>query len=262
MASGPARMNYWVEIRAAVRRTSKPHLVPLEDVGLYRGFRSIVAYDDVVATEIRAQGRTANLRGQVVYADTLFMDFDGHDPHAFRAWLLASGLAWEEYNSGNRSVHFHIPLVPVAAPWVTEAMRVWVKAAAPTADCSFYHPGGQYRLPGTYHTKRPGQRKELVAAGEGKALVLPETLAPRATGLMRADSSPEAFLAMLMMRKGEGGRRPWLWQAATVGAEGGMPFEEVLEGLLAWNATLCSPPHDPDTVEKQVISAFQRVGRQ
>lgn len=253
-------MTYFVEIRSTVQRRGRPRFVPLTEVGRYRGFRSVFAYSSELVERIEAIGAMRNLRGESVYADTLFMDFDGHDPAAFRLWLQSSGLGWEEYDSGNRSVHFHIPIEPVHAPWLPAAMKAWTRQHAPTADTSFLHPAGQYRLPGTYHAKQPGRRKQLVQIGLGVPLVLerPAVLPPLGP-IDASDSSREQFYSMLLVSRGEGQRRPWLWQAATVGAEAGLSADEVLAGLLTWNTHLCQPAHDAGIVIKQVESAFRRL---
>jgi hypothetical protein len=253
-------MTYFVEIRATVQRTGRPRLVPLTEVGNYHGFRSVFAYSSELVARIEAMGAMRDLRGSSVYADTLFMDFDGHDPSAFRTWLTTSGLAWDEFDSGNRSVHFHIPIEPVEAVWVPEAMKLWTKKHAPTADISFLHPAGQYRLPGTYHAKQPGRRKELVQSGLGVPLVLERpSIMPRIAAFTDEDVTPEQFFSMLLVTKGEGQRRPWLWHCATIGAEAGLSFDELFEGLLVWNAHCCLPPHDKQTVMKQTESAFRRL---
>jgi hypothetical protein len=252
---------YWVEVRSSVRRSGPPRLIPLADVDGQTGFRSIVAYPEDVAQLIRDQGGTANLRGQPVYADTLFIDFDGHEPTEFRAWLQGSGLAYTEWDSGNRSVHFHIPLVPIFGPWVTDAMRKWVKQHAPTADISFYHPAGQYRLPGTFHSKRPGQCKSLVCGREGNLLELRPAARETFAAAYQATGSREEFFRTLTQAVGEGHRRPRAWLLATQAAECGMEFDDAVEHLLWWNGNLVDPPHEPETIIKQVESAYRRLAQ-
>lgn len=254
-------MTYYVEIRPAVRRAGAPNLVPLDQVHNFTGFRSIVAYDEDTANMIREMGSTANLRGLPVYADTLFIDFDGHDPKEFREWLQGSGLGFTEWNSGNRSVHHHIPLEPIFGAWVTVAMKQWIRQHAPTADISFYHNGGQYRLPGTYHAKRPGQRKTLVAEQSGDRLVLQQ---PKETPLMfrlTETVSKEDFYAMLAVAKGEGHRQPYAWLLSLKAAEAGFTFDEALEHVVWWAETLCSPPHPEHVIRQQCEKAYRSVAR-
>jgi hypothetical protein len=251
---------YYVEVRPTVRRAGPPRLIPIDQVDQHRGFRSIVAYDAETVQHIKEQGGTADLRGVPVYADTLFMDFDGHDPTQFREWLQASDLSYSEWDSGNRSVHFHIPIEPVFGPWVTEAMKQWVKQHAPTADISFYHNSGQYRLPGTYHAKRPGRKKELTFSRDGSALVLPQPTETEYFALP-GDGTRQDFFTLLLQAINEGGRRPRAWLLAVTAAEAGLEFQETVEHLLWWNDAMCSPPHDSETIVRQCESAYRRTAR-
>jgi hypothetical protein len=253
--------NYWVEIRSGVQRSGAPRLVPLAEVGQHTGFRSVVSYDDAVAQLIRERGGTYDLRGQPVYADTLFMDWDGHKPTEFLDWLAGSGLAHSIWDSGNRSVHVHIPLVPIYGPWVCAAMKEWTKRHAPTADTSFLHPGGQYRLPGTYHKRAPGRRKELVAEQGGSPLALQPCQKVEIQSTYWDGGSREKFYTALLSPKGEGHRQPYAWYLATLAAEAGMDFDEAVEKLTWWGLRMCSPPHDPDTMRRQCESAFRRASR-
>jgi hypothetical protein len=255
-------VSYWAEIRTAVRRTHAPRLVPLDQVDQHTGFRSVFAYDDATAERIREQGGTGGLRNVPVYADTLFLDFDGHDPSEFREWLLGSGLSGFEFDSGNRSVHFHIPMQPVFGAWVPRACKLWVKKHAPTADISFYHPAGVYRLEGTYHPKQPGRCKTLTGMWGGEALVLPEPAAERFAPAAAEETTPEQFYTMLLQSVAEGGRRPRAWLLATMAAECGMSFDEATDHLLWWNQHHCHPAHSADAIIKQVESAYRRLARQ
>jgi hypothetical protein len=255
-------MTYYVEIRTAVKRTHAPRLVPLEQVSQHTGFRSTFAYDAATAARIREQGSTGGLRNCEVFADTLFMDFDGHEPTQFREWLAGSGLAYEEWDSGGRSVHFHIPMQPVFGAWVPRACKQWVKQRAPTADISFYHPAGVYRLPGTYHSKHPGRCKVLVSGKTGDILELTAPADERYVPVHIDETTPEKFFTLLMQAVGEGQRRPRAWLLSTMAAECGMEFDEAVEHLLFWNSKLVDPPHAPDTIIKQVESAYRRLARE
>ena len=253
-------MSYYVEIRSTVQRNQAPKLVPIQDVDKYHGFRSVVAYGEEVASLIREQGGSQSLRGQPVYADTLFMDFDGHVPTEFLEWLETTDLAYERLDSGNRSVHIHIPIVPIEAPWVTDAMREWTKKHAPTADTSFLHPAGQYRLEGTFHYKTSKQ-KTLVSARMGEPLQLEqpqhsEPIMPQVEG-----RNPAEFYSMLMTAKSEGNRAPFVWLLATTAAETGIGQAEALEHIRSWNSKRASPPRDDATICSQVTSAYIRYAR-
>lgn len=257
-------MTYFVEIRTTVKRNGPPRLVPLADVGKYRGFRSVFAYDEDGAKRIREQGGTKDLRGLPVYADFVLIDFDGKDPTEFRAWLHQSGLAYEEYDSGNRSVHYHIPLVPIFGPWVPAAVKAWVKRRAPDADISFYHPAGQFRLTGTYHFKQPGRRKELLDRRDGERLVITEASVPEWTYELQdyQEEGMEHNLYMLLtQKKSEGGRRHHAFLIGVTAAEAGVDIDEAWEHLLWWNETFASPPHQPEDLRPQLESAYRRLAR-
>lgn len=251
---------YWIEIRSAVRRQGAPRLVPLADAGKYTGFRSVVAYDDATAEHIRTTRQTNGLRDVPVYADTLFMDFDNIEPVRFRTWLQQSGLAYEEWNTGHRSVHFHIPLSPVRGSWVTAAMKDWVLTNSPEqADTSFYHSSGQYRLPGTFHAKAPGKCKTLVAAQDGQTLVLVQPPPKVQTFSMPAEEGPERFFMMLTQTVGSGKRSQYAWRLAMQAAESGVEFNVALEHVHWWNSRWAHPPLGGHVIETQVLSAYRRV---
>lgn len=256
-------MTYFVEIRPSVRRTGPPKLVPLSEVYKHTGFRTIVCYSETVAEMIREQGSTLNLRHMPVYADTLFLDFDGHEPTEFLAWMRGSGLAFEQFDSGNRSIHLHIPIEPIEGVWVTAAMKEWIKAHCPTADTSFIHNAGMYRLPGTYHHKQPGRCKTLTYRQPGSCLKLerPALDLGLKFKLDEPQGTIEEFFTLLMQAQGEGHRAPHLFRLAITGAEAGLSYDETLEHLRWWNERMSSPPRDDFTVQSQCASAYRRLAR-
>jgi len=236
----------------------------MEDVPKYTGFRSIVAYPEDVAEYINAQGNTRGLRGLSVYADTLFMDFDDHDPVEFRKWLQdESGLDYTEWDSGNRSVHFHIALEPIEGPWVPQALKNWTKKHAPSADMSFLHACGAYRLPGTFHPKNPGKFKRKVDERTGYKLQLEpvKSVTPKA-GVVLSDSVTKAeVFSIATQATSTGNRRPHAWRLASLGFEAGMTYEEVSATVLSWNKNFANPPHPDDLILKQVEFAYNRLLR-
>lgn len=239
-------------------------MVRLSELDGYTGFRSVFAFSTGVAERIRAEGSTSGLRDEAVYADTLFVDFDSSDGANFRDYLIANGIAFERWHSGGRGTHFHIPIQPIYGSWVPRACKEWLRERAPDSDLSFFHQAGMYRLPGTFHAKRPGQFKHLLASSDGETL---QIKAPAAAALARLAAAPDAettreqFFLMLTERKGEGHRRPFIWRLATVAAEIGMEFDEAVEHLAFWNDNYCEPPHELDVLVKQAESAYRRLAR-
>ena len=252
----------WVEVRSSVRRSGPPRLVPLAEVHQHTGFRSVYAFDEATTNKIRQERHTSNMRGTAVFADTLFVDFDNCDGSGLIAHLTAEGIAFERWSSGGRSIHLHIPIVPVFGSWVPFAMKSWMRERAPEADLSFYHPSGVYRLPGTYHFKHPGRRKELIDVFEGRTLVLPE-VDPEQFSVMELEEmgGTEDLFCLLTQHTGEGHRRPRAWKIATLAAESGVDFEEALVLMAWWNSRCCTPPHSSQVLHSQCEQAYRRVFR-
>jgi len=252
---------YWVEVRPTVRRSGRPNLVPLSDVDKYSGFRSAFAFDETTKAAIEERGSTSYLRGTSVYADTLFVDFDRSDGSTLIETLKAYGIRFTRWHSGGRSIHLHVSLEPVFGPWVPLSCKKWIRSNAHDADISFYHPAGMFRLPRTYHEKRPGHCKQLLETVEGKLLSLQEFRPPEFRLGRQLESSFETLTEMLTRPASEGARRPFLWQLGTTAAELGMEFGSALETLQFWNDNFSIPPHEPDVIEKQCRSAYERVSR-
>ncbi len=255
-------MTYWIEVRTGLRRSGKPKLVPLSDADNYRGFRSTFAFDDEVADIIRIQGGTAGLRGFPVYCDTIFMDFDGHDPAEFRDWIRSSGIGHSEFSSGNRSIHYHIPIVPVFGAWVPDAVKRWTLQHAPSADISYLHQAGMYRLPGTFHHKNPGACKSLLFEMSGDPVVLTEPQARELAPITRdIEVSEEYLFTELMSKKQAGGRSLHIWKLATIAGKLGKSEAETMSILEWWNEMNCSPMHSEDVLSRQLASAYKQLRR-
>lgn len=255
-------MTYYVEVRPTLKRNGTPKLVPISEVGKYTGFRSVYAYPKAMADHIRSTGRTSDMRDQSVYSDTLFMDFDDVDPVGFRDWLKYFGVAYEEWDSGNRSVHFHITIEPMFGSHVPYSQKLWVKEHAPQADITFYHPAGQYRLPRTFHKKNPGHCKKLVYKQTGSKLYIPEREQEFENYLFNFEEGNKSqFFTMLLVPKDQGHRQPYIWQMATVAAESGIDLHSAFEAISWWNSTLACPAHPEQVVSKQIERAYQRTAR-
>lgn len=255
-------MTYFVEVRPTVKRTSAPRLAPLDTVNEFTGFRSVYGYLPETAQHITETGSTRDLRGEIVYSDKLFVDFDNTDPSAMIEWLIAAGIGFEIYNSGNRSTHLHVDIEPMLGAWVPAAQKAWMRTRAPTADMTFYHAAGQYRLPRTFHSKT-GRAKELVKRHDGQALVINQAPAPVFTiGHSFDESSQERLFQLLSQSQGVGGRSRHLWLIATTCARLGMSFDEACSKLAWWNDNMSADnPHTTGVLVRQCESAYQQVLR-
>jgi len=254
-------MKHYVEVRNNTRRNGPPKLVPLSEVHNYRGFRSVFAWNEVLTEHVNATGSTRDMRGMPVYCDVVLVDFDNTDPHEFISYLDTARIGYEVYDSGNRSVHVHIPIEPIEGEWVPRAVKHFVRQHAPNADLSFYHQAGMYRLPGTYH-KKTGRSKELVNSVCGDKLIITEP-AVQPLPVRDADAStvPEDFYMCLLRRRGPGQRSPHIWLLARMACDIGLSREDAMLALIWWNDRFADPPQDMQTLERQLDEGFKPSAR-
>jgi hypothetical protein len=251
---------WFIEIRGTPQRSGAPRLVPLEDSHKYTGFRSVYAYNSDVAALINSRNSTADLRDQSVYSDTLFVDFDNTDPEPLCRYLIENGIRFERWDSGNRSTHLHIGIEPMFGVWVPASQKAWMKEHAPEADLSFYHQSGQYRLPRTYHAKT-GKPKKLIAEYAGSLLIIPQAEQEQ-TEVEIQEGGDKTTLAMLLLAsRGEGKRRPHLFQLGVSALECGYTYEESLNHLRFWNSRMSSEPHTEQVLRQQLDGAYKYVSR-
>lgn len=227
------------------------------------GFRSICKYlpEDVAAA--KAVRSTSVLKGCMLFVDTLFMDFDDceHSANDFNKWLKTENIAYERYNSGNRSVHFHIPVVLPPSPYAAYTLKKYVHSwTNGTADTSFYHHAGLFRLSGTAHEKT-GISKALVETGgwcpveldiiepESKFEVIDTDLDLLQYALIQYEST---FGQSVL----PGNRHMTLWKNAKTFSDAGVSYSTALELLQRLNDSW----HDPkpqEEVEKAVMGAYR-----
>jgi len=252
-------MSYFVEVRPLPKRVGRVKLVRLEDVGNYTGFRSVYAYSADTAALIEDEQSTRSLRGVPVYSDTVFVDFDDTDSSDFKARLIAAGLAFDVFDSGNRSVHYHVKYEPKFGSGVPAAQKAWVADLSNgKADVSFYHTAGQFRLVGTPHSKT-GRIKTLTERHTGKALSLVEKEVPPPIALDQGGSEERLGL-LITACVGVGHRSAHCFKIAICAVELGRSFDEVMYLLQLWNANQTAP-HSEHTLERHCRDAFQRAAR-
>lgn len=164
------------EFRPLVGRSGSMIFVPFQTLLGLEGFQSVFGVSLDTARELYRLGSRAGFCGEV-YCDTLLVDFDDTPEQAKAAeeFFEKAGIAFLKYDSGNRSIHFHVPIVPMTGENVPFSVRSWVLTNLPGADLSFYHHQGMYRLPGTRHQKT-GRRKTLLRKSIGTRLRIPPVL--------------------------------------------------------------------------------------
>ena len=99
----------------------------------------------------------------VCHSDVVLLDFDDCKDEArkFYTFIKERGYTFRVYDSGNRSIHFHIKRDYIASSLLPKMDKAWVSKYAPKADLSLYSSMHFYRLPNTVHSET-GKKKVLI----------------------------------------------------------------------------------------------------
>ena len=256
---------YYIEITKDAKHGLPPVLVPLEEAHLHTGFRSVYAYPYESAEWIHDNNAVSGFKNTnlPVYSDCLFVDIDD-DPES--AELLTEeleqwGIGYQAYDSGGRSIHLHIDIVPMEGIYVPESQLAWLKALATAAgadfDTSIYHPVGLYRLTGTTH-QRTGLKKELVHTHEGaKAEIEMLTSIQRTSKASDLYGARTSLARMIMKRAAEGGRRFHVWKIASHCIDLGYDFDYTMEHVRYWNDNWCQPALNEQELARKLHESFR-----
>lgn len=229
------------------------------------GFRSIYGFPADTAAMIADHNGTWGLEGMPLYSDQLLVDFDDA-PEAAKAmgdWLLSEGYSHSAWDSGGRSVHYHISIEPMLGANIQLIQRAWMRKYWPAADTSIYMTSGMFRLPGTYHDKNPGQRKTMKYGVEGSPLQLDDVRSPElnvyTAGMPTEDDTSERILDMLILTPASSGNRNnHMFKIAATCYQLGMDYEEAIRTVEAWNTTLCIPRQSSLDITSTVRSAYRK----
>ncbi len=255
------------EVRATSKRVIYPvHLLVKEEIEGYTGFRSIFGYPPETAAIIREQQGTFNLDGCDLYSDTLFLDFDDADE---AAWVAAEELkpyTYKMWNTGGRGFHIEVDIEPMRGPDVSLIQKAWLKTKFPLCDYNIMKTSGVIRLPGTFHSKRPGQFKHLVRTNEGSLLKITPPVLYSAKTCRRsvACDDPETAAEILdhllfkVIREGTAGRNNHAYKIACQCRDLGKDSDEALLLVETWNASCSIPPQRSQELASTVRSAYRR----
>jgi hypothetical protein len=228
----------------------------IEDVSDMTGFRSICKYNEMDAKAATVANTTSVLKGCSLFIDTLFMDFDDCEKNAndFHKWLKSNEIYNERYDSGGRSVHFHIPVLIPPSPWAAYTCKQYVKSWTKYADTSFYHHAGLFRLPGTVHEKT-GRPKTLVEAGGCYPLEFEICEPQNKFEVLDVDLSALQFAlisyeGMLHQHILPGNRHITLWKISKQFESAGLSYSTTLELMERLNESW----YDPKTTEEVEIA--------
>lgn len=234
--------------------------VPVTALADERGFRSTYCYLEAEVDIVLANESFKNLRTLSVVSEELFLDFDDKpiDAEICGANLRYSGLAYSKFKSGNRSIHYHVPLVRMEGPNVPYSQREWVREHIVGADLSPYTVSGLWRLPLTWHEKNPGHRKEQVDSNVGERLLLP-LLTPRVRLINTGEQVAPSYKLKLALQdsQGLGGRRVHAWRIGVLAYDAGWDYAQTYKTLLDWNDRCCKPLLEPYQLEQKLTEAWQ-----
>lgn len=258
-------MSWYVEIRRTVCRYGDIEFTALPLSGNERGFRSIFAFDEAF-TEILVNKTLVDSKNAVLYSDILFVDFDSDEGvQEFAHLLVDLGVSFELYSTGRRGKHFHIPIVPMTGIGLGYSHEAWVKEHTKYADFTIYSPRSIIRLPGTWHEKSPGHRKECIYKQEGDTLNIPKIdKSPKptySTSNYTGIRNISDFWLKVMKKQCSPGRNEGLVILGAIAAQCGISYEEGVDAAKWWALTKCDPPLiiSDNEVDRQFSNGYRRV---
>ena len=260
-------MTDWVEIRPSLKRFDKIQFVPLEEAYNYTGFRSVFSFSEEVKDRCVELGTSRGLTDADLKCDTLFLDFDSNSEAEDKAreWLNSHNTRYQEYHTGGRGAHFHVPISIPNDGISTSNIKGFVRNNFPGADLSIYKTSGIFRLPGTFHEKHPGKFKRLVNEHEGQILRLGQTQVdvpmPRIFSQESDIDSKQALLNALLTMAHEGKRNTRVFIVGCMAKAAGLAQFEAEDLALKYNMFQVSPPLDPREVLAAIRSSYYGVRR-
>ena len=231
-------------------------------------FRSVYAYPDWVVAAIRSNGNTKGLKGLPVNSRVLLIDADTDDDATQSERILREiGCTFRVFDTGNRGLHFHVPIEKMEGIDVIHSQVTWMKEKGlwEFADTSIYREGGMYRLEGATHRKT-GKKKRLIRSNmTDHTLKIPTVKTPpavriKATRSVVPEDIPKErhdYFMNLTQRRDEGGRHLHffiLWQQ---GLRSGLDEDDVADDIIWYNENYCYPPHFIDDVWRKIESFKQ-----
>ena len=224
-------------------------------------FRSVYAFPSPTAQIIRTQKTMKNLKGKMVYSDTLLIDVD-HEENVQKALDILDRLKvyYIKCDTGNRGMHIHVPIKPMQGVHVIYSQKNWLQSVGlwPLIDTSIYRPAGQFRCIGATHRKT-GRIKHVVEEVDGRTLEIAMLVPPPtvvADSWQVGEGTPESvfiFNMNMLAERGPGQRHMHLYILFRSGQKAGLGREELEECLRWWNSWQ-THPHTDNMMTKKLES--------
>jgi hypothetical protein len=254
----------WAEVTSSLKHGIPPKLVPLETINNYTGFRSLYGYGDEVKNYIENNQNSFGTSGSVVglaasrlpvFSDVLFVDFDDNaipSGKLLTSDLREIGVGYSVWDSGGRSIHVHINVMPYEdwrvpysqKQWITE----WMVSRNVKADLSIYHAAGLFRLPGTLHHKT-GKPKTLIDEWPGSLLdyeLLDHTVAQPPSDVEEATR----MVWRMLLTYEVSSRHFHVFKITSQADRLGWNSHDISEALSWWNSRIKNPLNEEDLSQK------------
>lgn len=241
-----------------VLRISRPVLMGLSQLNNQQGFRSVFGFPEETARVITKQGNLKDISHLPVHCDTIFVDFDNNQDAAMRCrdMLRQIGVGYKMFDSGNRSIHFHIPIKPIEGAWVPRAVYEHVEKYIPGCDMTIYRHASLFRLAGTWHEKNPGNWKRVLEMEVGEDWVV-EKPKQEYKPTRASDDSGVPLDMILKKRVDSGGRRCYVFTIGSVCHKRNIPMQKALEFASVWNKECANPPLEYEIICQKIQEAYR-----
>jgi hypothetical protein len=234
------------EYRNSLERFTKPNLMPFWKASGQPGFISVFGFPGETANVIINQGSTKNLDNLPLHSDTLYLDFDSDEGiESAINYITNNNLQAEIYTTGNRGKHIHIPIMPITLIGLANKLKGYVASTFPGADLSIYKPTGIIRNVGTWHSKNPGHRKELIEVIPGFILDPKLKESSHTFKIFKKDTVEDAdniLTQLLLAPIQEGNRNNKVYNLTYLARESGITKQEASNLLTEYNRNYVLPP--------------------
>jgi hypothetical protein len=249
-------------VSCAITKRRTCEILEVKDLGERKGFRSVYLIDDTGKDWVRSHNGVSGFgaSGLPVWGDKLYVEFDDSLEAARELYkrLVKDCIGFKIYESGNRSIHFHINRFIEPSPFAPGSDKVFVQGIAPKADMSLYRHLQPFRIEGTIHAKT-GKPKVLLEEVLGGSYTVPtiESTVPKPAQFTRNLSAvfeDEVVLGLSILGSDKGQRNKRLFDLSLNLRQHGVP-QEVAE----WWVLTANENNRPPEQDSLVINIVRSV---